>query len=155
MSKRLCLVLSVLLTATMFLAACLPTTPTAAPVQPTTATAETVATVQPTTTVDTSIVPVQPTITPDEISQNTDLCGGTGGKGEIISVGKNEFTIKRYDDGSDQVIHLTGQATIKPSAGSASLSDMKIGYSVTLVGKSNTDGSFTAKMVLVCNGAVP
>jgi basic membrane protein A and related proteins len=37
MSKRLCLVLSVLLTTTMLLAACAPAAPTAAPVQPTTA----------------------------------------------------------------------------------------------------------------------
>ena len=37
MSNKLCLVLSVLLTATMLLAACAPAVPTAAPVQPTTA----------------------------------------------------------------------------------------------------------------------
>ncbi len=44
MSKKLCLVLSVILTATMLLAACAPAaTPTAAPVQPTTAPAATAA----------------------------------------------------------------------------------------------------------------
>jgi basic membrane protein A len=44
MSKKLCLVLSVILTATMLLAACTPAaTPTAAPVQPTTAPAATAA----------------------------------------------------------------------------------------------------------------
>jgi pectate lyase len=148
MSKRLCLVLSVLITATMFLAACLPTAPTAAPVQPTTAPA---ALTGPSATA----APVQPTSAPGEIPQSGDLCGGTGGKGEIVSVGNNEFTLKRRDDGSDQVIHLTGQATIKTSAGSASLSDLKIGYSVTLVGSSNPDGSFTANTVVVCNGIVP
>jgi len=43
MSNKLCLILSVLLTATMLLAACAPAAPTAAPVQPTTAPAATAA----------------------------------------------------------------------------------------------------------------
>jgi hypothetical protein len=135
MSNKLCLVLSVLLTATMLLAACAPaatpTTAPAAPVQPTTAPAATAASVQPTTA-------------PGEIPQSGDLCGGTGGNGQIVGVGNNEFTMKRND-------HLTGQATIKTSAGSASLSDLKIGYRVTLVGGPNPDGSFTADTVVVCN----
>jgi hypothetical protein len=63
--------------------------------------------------------------------------------------------MKRNDDGSDQVVHLTGQAIIKTSAGSASLSDLKIGYRVTLAGRPNPDGSFTADIVVVCNGVVP
>ena len=126
----------------MLLTACAPAAPTAGPVQPTTAPAATAA-------------PIQPTTAPGEISQSGDLCGGTGGKGQIVSVGNNEFTIKRSDDGSDQVVHLTSQATIKTSAGSASLSDLKIGYRVTLVGRPNPDGSFTADTVVVCNGIVP
>lgn len=141
MSKKLCPILSVLLTATMLLAACAPaatpTTVLAAPVQPTTAPAATAA-------------PVQPTITPGEIPQSEDLCGGTGGNGQIVSIGNNEFTMKRNDDGGDQVIHLTDQPTIKTSAGPASLSDLKIGYRVTLVGGPNPDGSFTADTVVVC-----
>lgn len=133
MSKKLCLVLSVLFTISMLLAACAPAAaPTTAPAAPTTA-------------------PVQPTTAPGKIPQSGDLCGGTGGKGEIVSVGNNEFTMKRHDDGSDQVVHLTGQATIRTSAGSASLSDLKIGYSVTLMGRPNPDGSFTANTVVVCN----
>ena len=151
MSKKLCLVLSVLLTATMLLAAC---APAAAPVQPTTAPAA-AAPVQPTTAPAATAAPVQPTTAPGEIPQSGDLCGGTGGNGQIVSVGNNEFTMKRNDDGSDQVVHLTGQATIKTSAGSASLSDLKIGYRVTLVGSPNPDGSFTADTVVVCNGIVP
>jgi len=147
MVNKLWLVLSVVLAATLLLAACLPSqrsgggapaTPTAAPVQPTTAPPATPA-------------PVQPTTAPGEIPQSGDLCGGTGGKGQIISVGNNEFTMKRTDDGSDQVVHLTGQATIKTSAGSASLSDLKVGYRVTLAGHPNPDGSFTADIVVVCN----
>ena len=146
MSKTLCLVLSVIVTTTMLLAACAPAaTPTAAPAAP----------VQPTTAPAGIAAPVQPTTAPGEIPQSGDLCGGTGGNGQIVSVGNNEFTIKRNDDGSDQVVHLTGQATVKTSAGSASLSDLKIGYRVTLVGGPNPDGSFTADTVVVCNGTVP
>lgn len=137
MSNKLCLVLSILLTATMLLAACAPEAPTAVQVQPTTAPGATSA-------------PVQPTTTPGEIPQSEDLCGGTGGNGQVVSVGTNEFTMKRNDDGSDQVVHLSGQATIKTSAGSVSLSDLKVGYRVTLVGGPNPDGSFTADFVVVC-----
>ena len=148
MSNKLCLVLSVLLTATMLLAAC---APTAVPVQPTTAPAVTAAPVQPTTALAATPAPVQPTTAPGEIPQSGDLCGGTGGNGQIVSVGNNEFTMKRNDDGSDQIIHLSDGATIETSTGSASLSDLKIGYRVTLIGGPNTDGSFTADTVVVCN----
>ena len=152
MSNKLRLVLFVILTATMLLAACAPaaapTAPTAVPVQPTTAPAGTAAPVPPAGT-------MQPTTAPGEIPQSGDLCGGTGGNGQIVSVGDNEFTIKLDADGSDMVVHLTGQATIKTSAGSTSLSDLKIGYRVTLVGDRNPDGSFTADTVVVCNGTVP
>jgi len=137
MSNKLCLVLSVLLTATILLSACAPAEPTAALVRPTIAPAGTPA-------------PIQPTTAAGEIPQSEDLCGGTGGNGQIVSVGNNEFTMKRNDDGSDQVVHLASQATIKTSAGSASLSDLKIGYRVTLVGGPNPDGSFTADTVVVC-----
>jgi pectate lyase len=143
MSNKLCLVLSVLFAATMLLVACTAAMPTAAPAAP----------VQPTTAPAATAAPVQPTTAPGEIPQSGDLCGGTGGNGQIVSVGNNEFTMKRNDDGSDQVVHLTGQATIKTSAGSASLSDLKIGYRVTLVGGPNPDGSFTADTVVVCNGS--
>ena len=147
MSNKLCLVLSVLLTATMLLAACLPSQRSGggAPA------ASTAAPVQPTTTPAATAAPVQPTTAPGEIPQSGDLCGGTGGNGQIVSVGNNEFTMKRNDDGSNQVVHLTNQATIKTSAGSVSLSDLKIGYRVTLVGGPNPDGSFTADTVVVCN----
>ena len=150
MSNKLCLILSVLLTAAILLAAC---TPAAAPVQPTSAPAATAAPVQPTTAPAENAAPVQPTTTPGEIPQSGDLCGGTGGNGQIVSVGNNEFTMKRNDNGSDQIIHLTDRATIETSTGSASLSDLKIGYRVTLVGGPNPDGSFTADTVVVCNGS--
>ena len=152
MSKRLCLALSVILTGTMILAAC---APAAEPIQPTTAPAAAAAPVQPTTVPVATAAPVQPTTAPGDIPQSGDLCGGTGGKGQIVSVGNNEFTMKRNDDGSDQVVHLASQATIRTSAGSASLSDLKAGYSVTLAGSPNPDGSFTANIVVVCNGVIP
>ncbi|HMB22369.1 MAG TPA: hypothetical protein VKP08_06060 [Anaerolineales bacterium] len=137
--------MSALLTATILLAACAPAAPTTAPTVP----------AQPATAPAGTAAPVQPTTTPGEIPQSEDLCGGTGGIGQIVSVGNNEFTIKRTNDGSDLLVHLAGQSTIKTSAGSASLSDLKTGYRVTLVGGPNPDGSFTADTVVVCNGVVP
>jgi glycopeptide antibiotics resistance protein len=86
------------------------------------------------------------------ITQSGDLCGGTGGNGQIVSVGNNEFTIRRNDNGIDQIVHLTGQATIKTPDGYVSASDLKIGGRVTLVGGPNRDGSFTADTVVVCRG---
>ena len=84
------------------------------------------------------------------IPQSGDLCGGTGGNGQIVSVGSNEFTMRRIDNGSNQTVHLTSGATIDTSAGPASLSDLKIGDRVTLVGGPNPDGSFSADTVVVC-----
>ena len=87
------------------------------------------------------------------IPQSGDLCGGTGGNGEIVSLGKNVFTLK-LNDGSKRIVDLANQATIKISAGSssASESDLKVGDRVTLVGAPNSDGSFTANGVYVCSG---
>lgn len=79
-----------------------------------------------------------------------DLCGGTGGNGQIVSVGISEFTMRRIDDGSNQTVHLTSGATIETSAGPVSLSALKIGDRVTLVGGPNPDGSFNADTVVVC-----
>jgi glycopeptide antibiotics resistance protein len=90
----------------------------------------------------------QPVIYPE--ARTGDLCGGTGGNGQVVSVGNNSFTIKRKD-GVRQIINLTGQATIKTSAGPASISALKTGDKVTLVGDGNPDGSFTAHTVLICN----
>lgn len=86
------------------------------------------------------------------IPQTGDLCGGTGGNGQIVSVGHNEFTIKRNDDGRNQLIHLASDATIKTSNGHISLSGLKTGERVTLVGGPNPDGSFTVDIVVLCSG---
>jgi glycopeptide antibiotics resistance protein len=83
-----------------------------------------------------------------------DLCGGTGGIGQIVSLGNSTFTIQRKD-GSNQIVDLTGQTTIETPTGSGSLSDLKTGDRVTLVGGPNPDGSFTATTVLVCSGIGP
>ncbi len=78
------------------------------------------------------------------IPASGDLCGGTGGIGEIT------FTII-LRDGRDQIVNLASMPTIKTPEGTASLSDLQIGNRVTLVGDVNPDGNFTAHTVLVCN----
>ncbi len=93
--------------------------------------------------------PVQPGADNGGVSQNADLCGGTGGNGEIASVGNNTITIKRKD-GTSQTVILTDQITVKTSAGAASTSDLNIGDSITMVGDANPDGTFTAYAVFVC-----
>lgn len=86
------------------------------------------------------------------ISQDRDLCNGTGGNGKIVSIGNKTFTIKRNNDGSNLIIHLSKQARIETSTGFISLSNLKKGDSVTLIGGPNKDGSFTADTVVVCSG---
>jgi len=84
--------------------------------------------------------------TEGEIPQHGDLCGGTGGTGEIISMRDNAITIKRQD-GVIQIITLTPQTDIRNSTGPISESGLKIGDHVTLV----IDGTKTASTVLVCS----
>jgi glycopeptide antibiotics resistance protein len=88
------------------------------------------------------------------IPQSGDLCGGTGGIGQIVSLGNNTFTIKRKDD-SNQIVDIASQAIIEIPTGAGSFSDLKTGDNVTLVGGPNPDGSFTATTVLVCGGTRP
>lgn len=85
-----------------------------------------------------------------------DLCGGTGGNGEIISIGSNTFTLKLNEDGEkgdgDLIVSLAKRSTIETPTGFASLSDLKTGDRVTLVGDNHRDGTFTADAVVVCSG---
>jgi len=74
-----------------------------------------------------------------------DLCGGTGGTGQIVSVDDRTMTIKRTD-GVVQTLTLTDRTTIRASAGPASASDLKVGDRVTVV---VYDGK-TATTVLIC-----
>lgn len=91
-----------------------------------------------------------------EIVKGEDLCGGTGGNGEIVSVGSNTFTLKLNEGGQKGggtlIVNLTDQATIETPTGFISISDLKIGDRVTLVGDNHRDGSFTADAVVVCSG---
>jgi hypothetical protein len=74
-----------------------------------------------------------------------DLCGGTGGTGQIVSVDDRTMTIERKD-GVVQTLTLTDRTTIRTSAGPASASDLKVGDRVTVV---VYDGK-TATTVLKC-----
>jgi glycopeptide antibiotics resistance protein len=80
-----------------------------------------------------------------DASQVSDPCNGTGGTGQIVSVGKSDFTIKRKD-GVIQIIKLTDQTTIRNAIGAITSKELKIGNRVTLV----IDESETASLVLVC-----
>lgn len=85
----------------------------------------------------------------DTTVQGTDLCGGTGGNGYIVSIGDDSFVLRRNDD-KDQRVILIPQAAINTPVGPGSLSDLNAGDRVTLVGGPNPDGSFTAEAVFVC-----
>ncbi len=100
-------------------------------------------------------LPVYPRMTPEGVAMRvgSDLCGGTGGTGAIASKGNNNFTIER-DDGSFQLVSLARGAVIETSAGTAALTDLKIGDRVTLVGDVNSDNSFTADTVVLCNAQI-
>ncbi len=90
------------------------------------------------------------------LAASGDLCGGTGGNGEIVSVGSNTFTLKLNEGGQkgggNLIVNLTDHATIETPTGIVSLSDLKIGMRVTLVGDNNRDGTFVADAVVVCSG---
>jgi len=90
-------------------------------------------------------------------AQSGDLCGGTGGNGEIISVGSNTFTLKLNEGGEkgggNLIVNLTDRTTIETQTGHASISDLKTGDRVTLVGDNHRDGTFTADAVMLCSGA--
>jgi glycopeptide antibiotics resistance protein len=78
-----------------------------------------------------------------------DLCGGTGGNGQVVSIENDAFTLRR-NDGEDQIVYLSGRTEIHTPAGVGSVSDLQTGDRVTLVGGPNPDGSFTADAVFVC-----
>ncbi|RJQ34257.1 VanZ family protein [Candidatus Parcubacteria bacterium] len=85
------------------------------------------------------------------VGTGIDLCGGTGGNGQIIGVAGDSFTLE-HNDGRNLMVNLTDRATIEASTGLVSLSDLKIGNRVTLVGDDNRDDSFIAEAVFVCSG---
>lgn len=79
-----------------------------------------------------------------------DLCGGTGGNGEIVSLGDNSFTLD-LKNGRNQIIKLINGAEISTPIGPGSMTDLKVGDRVTLVGGPNSDGTFTAEAIFVCS----
>jgi hypothetical protein len=85
-------------------------------------------------------------------SQSKDPCNGTGGTGQVISIGNDSmFTIKRRD-GLNQKIKIWDQTKIMNASGDVSLADLKMGDHVTLVVETkNSDGSMNATFVLICN----
>jgi hypothetical protein len=86
-----------------------------------------------------------------EIPQSgDDLCGSTGGTGQIINMGNNTIIIRR-NESVIQNIKLTDWTKIRTSAGLVSRSDLKVGERVTLV----IDASETASVVLVCKVSHP
>lgn len=78
---------------------------------------------------------------------------GQGGmlNGEITAKDDKSITIKTMD-GSTKIIILADSTNYKKST-DASLSDLKVGETVNVIGTSNSDGSVTAKNVTV--GANP
>jgi glycopeptide antibiotics resistance protein len=85
------------------------------------------------------------------IKQGADPCGGTGGTGQIVSVGNHTLTIKTHN-GLKELIKLTGKTTIRNSSGALLASNLKIGNRVTIVTfESDQAGNKIANAVFVCN----
>jgi len=82
----------------------------------------------------------------EKILHGVDLCGGTGGTGEIIGKEGGEIAMKRKD-GVVEMITITAQTDIRNSTGSIFASDLKIGDHVTVV---IMDDNNIATTVLVC-----
>lgn len=112
------------------------------------------------------VYPKQGTVTPDvqakyvqsesannpeaEIPKGVDLCGGTGGNGEIIKVADNAITLK-LKNGKDQLVYFGEKLVIESTTGNLEKSDLEIGDLVTLIGGPNPDGSFTADNIVLCS----
>lgn len=88
--------------------------------------------------------------TEGEVPESGDLCGGTGGNGQIITIGDRSITLQR-NDAREQIVHFTDSTVINTLQGPAPISDLDIGDRLTLVGGPNADGSFTADAVFVCS----
>ena len=68
----------------------------------------------------------------DPVAVEADLCDGTGGTGQIVTLANHTMTIQR-NDGVLQSLALTDQTSIRTSAGAASEADLKTGDRVTVV----------------------
>lgn len=85
----------------------------------------------------------------NNIASENDLCGGTGGTGQIIGKGNHSITIKRKD-GIEEAIHLSGKTSIKNSSGNITEEDLKMGDRVTVVVGLIPEDPQAASLVLVC-----
>ena len=85
----------------------------------------------------------------NKIESEKDLCGGTGGTGQIIRKGDHSITIKRKD-GIEEVIHLSGKTSIKNSSGTITEENLKMGDRVTVVVGLIPEDPHAASLVLVC-----
>jgi glycopeptide antibiotics resistance protein len=82
--------------------------------------------------------------------QSDDPCGGTGGTGEIVRIGKDDFVIRRKD-GVEQTILISKETTIRSAKGEEAPSVLVPGMRVTLVTNDSDDGGrMIAAFVLVC-----
>lgn len=79
----------------------------------------------------------------------TDPCNGSGGIGEIVSLGNNYFILRR-SDGVEQRIILSKNTSIKSSIGEIKQADLKLGDRVTIVTGPDSDLGVTADLVLIC-----
>ncbi len=68
-------------------------------------------------------------------------------RGQIISLGNNTLTVKQQD-GSTKLVVL-GSSTTYVNTQKASLSDIKQGDTVMVVGSANSDGSITANDIQI------
>lgn len=68
-------------------------------------------------------------------------------RGQVLSLGSNTMTVK-MPDGSTAIVVLSTSTTYAQSQ-KASLSDIKTGDTVNVVGTSNSDGSVTAQDIQI------
>ena len=68
-------------------------------------------------------------------------------RGQVLSLSNGTMTVK-LNNGSTEIVVLSGSTTFAQAA-KASLSDVKTGDTVNVVGSSNSDGSVTAQDVQI------
>ena len=73
--------------------------------------------------------------------------GGGLANGEVISKDAQSVTIKMRDGGSKNVLFSTSTKILKSTAGI--IDDLKVGDTVMVVGKTNTDGSVNAESIQI------
>lgn len=87
----------------------------------------------------------------DSTAQLPDPCGGTGGTGQIISVGNHAITIQSRS-GKQELVKIGPRTKIKDARGALAEEDLKVGYRVTVVIGLEAADDRLASAVLVCKG---